>query len=649
MGYKGETAPIRIGHGGLFTDFPPNDIPDTHLIEANNVTIQDGTLQKDKGSRRWNFTALASGLACMREFYPTEAKGYVYVATKGGLLHRFENRESQMQITRESATTDPSPLAVTETNVFLVEGGQEAPGNSKKIFVFTGNNQIQVITGSETTYTTISGPSADFTTGNYPKVGIVHRNRLWVLLDHRAYASSATDHEQFASGGLQFAVHPGEGLGLSTAFIFRKQLFFFKRGGGIYQLIDSDPDTDNWYIQRLSKEAGFEAHDAMLEIVGDVIAANDKGSITSLRAVDTFGDVDPGDVLNELHVKRYLMNKASINGWSERRAIYDESEKQAYFTLRPNEAIRNNALWKFDFSTENARITLVTKDQANCLAMLRVPVGREKPFYGAEDGYIYEMNCEDREVGLVHNPIAPVATIGAAGSMIAGSYRFVVTFSNGTSESLMSAPTEAITVTNERIELTQIPVDTTGNATKRIVWGKLAASTSYLKVAEIADNTTTTYTVNTAIAGWTTATNPSKNTFNTAYEMSFQTSHLTMKHVNPVFESVQKHFEFIQIGYHSTGEFPMELEYWIDGVYKRSRDFTVYKGALLDDFLLDTDRLAEKVTHYVVFKLHGTGTSISLRGSNAGQLENGIITNMYCLFRVSNHDQKAILTGRKAR
>ena len=653
MRYQGEKAPIRIGRGGLMTDLPPSDIPDTHLLEAKNVIVQDGTIQKDRGSRRWNLSALASAIVALREWMPVEARSYVYAITRAGSIYRFLNREERTQITREVAT-DPSALTISENNAFIVEGGEETPGNPRKLFIFSHNNQVQVITAAGITYNTLSTPSADFSTSNYPHFGIVHQNRLWVFLPHRVYASTTGDHENFTgAGSLQFAVFPGEGERLVSAYVFRKQLFMFKRGGGFYQLIDSDVDSDNWYIQRAAGEFGVGAHEAIAEVAGDLLAANDKGSITSLAAVERFGDVDQGDTFNLLKVKRYLSQFASGIDIENRRMLYDTHKQALYITHRPNSAINNHALWKLDFSQDRPEITIVDKDQANCLAALTVPTGIEKPFYGAEDGYIYEMDCEDREIGLVHNPVAPLAALGSgAGSLDNATYRFRISFASASDESLWSAPTEEVTVSNAavngKIELTQVPVDTTGSATKRIVLGKKSTDSVYTKVAEIADNTTTTYTVNSAPSGWTTVTQPSLNTFNTTYEMAFQLPHLSLQHVNPALVGIQKHYDFVEIGYKSTGPFDVACQYWIDGIHKRTRNFQVSKSPLLDDFVLDTDRLNAGAPRWVRFKLHGAGSTFSARFSNSGQLQNAIITDINLYFRLSNEDQKAVKSGKAA-
>lgn len=658
MRYKGIKGPIRVGRGGLLTDLGTNDIPDTHLIDAKNIIIQDGQLQKDKGSRRWTRSALASAIVALREWSPDEAKSYILVITRGGTIHRYVNWEEVAQITA-LATTDPDTLTITSNNAFIIEGGEESPSNNKKLFIFTKNNQIQVISGTATTYTTLSTPSADFTSAPFPRFGIIHRDRLWVFLDHRGYISTITDHEDFTgAGSFQISIFPGTGKFLQSAFKFKNQLFIFKHGGGVYRLIDTDSDTSKWYFTELTSEFGVPAHEAMVEIYGDLYASNDDGTLTTFSAVQEFGDVDAGDTFSLTKTQNYFLPKISPAGFEDRRAIFDSVNKIAYFIHRPSDKAQNNAIWKFDMSEKGSpKITLIDKDQINAIAILTVPTGVRKPFYGANDGYIYELGTENREIGLVHNPVAPLATLGSgAGSLDNAAYRFMVTHSDTTNESLLSAPSEEITVSdngvNGKIELTEVPIDLTGNATERIIYGSKDGAV-YLKVGTIANNTGTTFTANSDPSTWTSVTLPTLNTFNTAYEMLFQTPHLTMKHVDPRLDSMQKNWDFFEVGFIPTALHNVTLEYWSDGIYTRSRTFQVAKGPLLggvvssdNDFLLDTDRLDSRALRWVRFKLHGSGRAISFRFTNSGQMQNAIISEVNTYFKLSNEDQKAITSGR---
>jgi hypothetical protein len=96
---------------------------------------------------------------------------------------------------------------------------------------------------------------------------------------------------------------------------------------------------------------------------------------------------------------------------------------------------------------------------------------------------------------------APTAVAGAAG-VLTGSYRYGITFAimSGTrviSESGMSDPSSAVTLTAQQGALSNIPVSTDPGINARRVYRTLNGGTDFFLVATIVDNTTTTYNDNT--------------------------------------------------------------------------------------------------------------------------------------------------------
>ena len=109
---------------------------------------------------------------------------------------------------------------------------------------------------------------------------------------------------------------------------------------------------------------------------------------------------------------------------------------------------------------------------------------------------------------------APTATLSAvAGLVTAGSHRYCVTFVTADGETDAGVVSNAVTTilaTHGKVVLSAIPLG--GSAvTSRNLYRTEAGGTTYLKLAAIADNTTTTYTDNIADTSLTTAA-PSTNT-----------------------------------------------------------------------------------------------------------------------------------------
>lgn len=399
MGYKGQSFTVPMGVEGLSTDDNQGRIPFTSLIRAKNISLIKGVVEKEPGSRRWNLFQLPAGIAGLFDWFPSSTVQRQIVVTKDGVVRRFLDAEASTIVTASGSA--PTTLTGITNQVTLVAGGSELAGRERKLFVFSQANPIQVISGDATIRTNIATPTADWSMIQ-PTYGLIHRGRLVVLAGHRMYLSTADDHENFTgSGSLQFSVFPGDGEALMSGYVFRGRLFLFKGPTGVYFLDDQDPDPLNWGVKKLSSTFGAASPHAPVAVLNDLYVANSTGSVTSLTAAQEFGDINSGDILRLLRNEGFMRDTTSQAGTQDRHSIYYENKKLAMFTYRSAGGIMNDRIMYIDYNLQNPRVTWSTKDQANCLAMKKDSLGIERPIYGAEDGYIYEMDREDREVNGV--------------------------------------------------------------------------------------------------------------------------------------------------------------------------------------------------------------------------------------------------------
>lgn len=395
--YEGMVATIRIGGGGLMSDENSNMIPDTHLLKANNISIQDGIVQKESGSRRWNLSALSSGIVALIDFFPQEHLQRFIALTRTGKIYKYSDPETQTEIT--ALGTAPSSLIVTDSSS-IVEGGSELASSSRKLFIFTGNSQIQVINADGNTRTNISNPAADWISGNFPKCGAIHQNRLWVASGHRIYASDPANHENFSTNGTQYLVYPGQGEEFLDLKVYKGRLFGYKYPRGVYMLEDTDVDFVNWFWRQISSEFGIAGVDCAVEALDDYLIANSSGSVTSFSAVQRFGDIESSNIFGILKIDNFIRTQMNQTVTKTRRGIYYEEKKLIYFAAQSSGGIQNDRLIAVDFSRSRPEVVLMDKDQANCFCIRRVMNGK-KPFYGSEDGFIYEMDRSDRNVANI--------------------------------------------------------------------------------------------------------------------------------------------------------------------------------------------------------------------------------------------------------
>jgi hypothetical protein len=649
MAYQGSSFEIPLGNGGLLTDETPGQIPPTRLIYAKNISLQDGRISKERGSMRWNKAALSSAVARFIDYVTPSGRQVFVVVTKDGKVWKLPDREIQTQVTAASGA--PATLTVTD-GVSLIEGGEESPGNDKKLFVMTGNQQVQVIAGDSDNYRNLLDPPTDLATSDYSSIGVIHQNRLWLFGTHRAYASDDDDHETFTSGGGQFPVFPGEGDRIIGAVSWKGNLFVFKKPYGVYRLVDNGT-LSTWYFQKLSSEFGASGPNGTLEALDDLLVSNSSGTVTSLAATQKFGDVESGDIFSILKTENFIRQQMSPNGYEQRQTVFFDERKLGLIAFRSSGGSQNDSNFRIDFSNQRPELTITDKDQINCFAIRRV-LERKIPFYGAEDNYIYEMDREDREVARVFDPIRPLAALAGAGAgnLDNATYHYVVTFADATRETRASGFSAKIVVadnsTDGQIDLTAIPIDTTLTATKRRIFRKKEgdAWSSLKLVAEIGDNTTTTYTDNIAEGSLTDVQPPALNSFNVGYTAEFQTPHMDLSFIDPGLKRADKIFDALELSFVPTGRWNAEIDYYIDGVYKETRTISVSYGAVLDDFTLDTDRLLAKREHSVKIKLRGSGETISFRIRNTSQMENFELTGLRCYYRGGNQDQKNVNSGR---
>lgn len=400
MGYSGQAAPIPLGLRGLRSDVSQDKITPDFLIRANNVSLADGRIRKELGSRQWNDTVLAAGVASAFDWNPSSIRQYIATLVKDGKTYILKDRETTVEVTAKTSS-DPAEILIVGEPKF-VQGGVEAAGSPKKLFLFSGGSQVQVISGVEETRSSISGPAADWAT-SFPRFAILHRNRLYAFGNgnnpHQVYASSTTDHEDFTTGALTFSVFPGDGDTLKSAVLYRGRLFLFKSPRGVYILEDSNDNDTTWFFRKLSDSFGVASSNSALELLDDLLVGNSQASLTSLRAVQRFGDVEFADVLSSLLVEDVIRQEIDEGSVNKQTAIFYSKGKRAMYTYRSSSGTQQDRILNFDITNPSSpKLSFTTKDQPNFLFLRKDKFGIERPFYGSEDGFIYEMEREDRNV-----------------------------------------------------------------------------------------------------------------------------------------------------------------------------------------------------------------------------------------------------------
>lgn len=396
MNFDGKLATIEFGDLGIHSDDPPGRVPFNSLKKAYNVTLREGLIAKEPGSQRYNSNALPAGVGAVHDWWPDDITQRLMAACKDGQIYRYVDvSTAPTQVTAASGA--PSSLQINNQTHFLA-AGKEVSSNPRKLFIFTGSDRVQVIDGDGTTRRNLTTPAADWSGTNHPRFGFAHRARILCFGNkndpHRVYISSATNHEEYVGGtSASISVEPGEGEFILSGFVYGGKAFVVKYPFGLYQLVDTDPSASNWFFVRLNKSLGVASEHSVSEAFDDVLIANSNGSISSIKAVETFKDVESGDVLNLLRCESFVRNETSQVGLFGRHMIYYPDRKQIIVAYRNNLSLNNNRALIIDFTKkEMPKVTWSTKDQINCLALRKDITLIERPMYGSEDGYVYIMD-----------------------------------------------------------------------------------------------------------------------------------------------------------------------------------------------------------------------------------------------------------------
>ncbi len=467
MAVESQVFPLIVGQQGLVTDNPQNQSPPSSLIRAVNLDLNRSMGEKALGSSRFNVEKFASGVRSFIEF-----DGKVYSVLNSGKVFSINNGFASPVEVLANASSDPTLLKIRE-QPHLELGGQEAQNNPRKLFIFTGESAVQVISEGGTTRSNLSTPATDWGTNNQPTFGIVHRDILFAFGNksnpHRIYASDPTDQEDFTSGSAFTAsIYPGDAQKLVSAFVYKGKLFLVKFPKGIYILNDTDTNTANWFFSKVSGEFGGSSAHCATPLKDDVFIANSTGSVTSVAAAFQLGDIEAADVLNLLRNESFMREITNQSGSDQRWAITDFDKRQALFAYQSSASDTNDRILVLDFATDQIKTTWFDKDQPTCFAFITDVKGIQRPAYGAKDGFIYLLNSPNAQVEGLNAPrnSPNVELSGSSGNLSAGQYQYGYTFSDGSSETSLS------------------PIGFQTNRTKTFVDGNVNTGTEFIAITD---------------------------------------------------------------------------------------------------------------------------------------------------------------------
>lgn len=398
MSFTGLIAELPIGHDGFNGTRNLARVAPSQIIQALNISYDRGTVSKEGGSAKYNASALSGTPSVLGgyDWHPVSGTQRSVIVTSAGDILKDSGAGTY-------PVTLASGLTVSSSVPTFVTGGKEVAANNRKLFIFTGQNAVQVLSADGATTAALATPPADWTGANQPTVGCIHEFRLWGAGNandpHRVYYSITTSHEDFtAAGSGSLSIYPGEGDKIVGLVPFGTGIIVFKFPHGIYYIDTSNATVANWRINRITGGVGCCGVRGFVQIDRDVMFMDAVGDLHLVSATDQFGDFLSSTVPN-IHESfsdfvDENVNKAQL---SKAQAIYYEAKREVHFAVAQTGSSVNNIRLVVDMSRDDlARPRYADKDTCVSMWLKRDSDGVSHPASGDNAGFVWDLDQETK-------------------------------------------------------------------------------------------------------------------------------------------------------------------------------------------------------------------------------------------------------------
>lgn len=401
MAFTGEVAELLIGTGGLTgTKNQATVLPD-QLLEALNITYENGTIQKEGGSAK--YSSEISGTPTIiggHDWHPSLAVQRRIILGSDGILYK-DTGDGAFSVQLKTG------LSVSGVNPVFVDGGQEQGAAVKHLFLFTGKNAVQVLDDDGATTGDISDPPTDWSGSNQPYFGVVHEGRLWGggnLNDpHRIYASLPTDHEDFTSTPFTLDVSPGVGERLIAGASFKGFLVLWKYPHGIFLVDTSSADTANWRVTTHSEEIGGVSPNCWTGIDDDIVFMDHTSAIHVLSAIQEFGNLGSRNISTVSQFDVISREILDLGELLDTQCVYYIAKRQVHFTCSTSSDAYDRRIVLDLNRPDLGRFSISDKDVNASIWLVQDSNGIERPYIGDKSGFVWELDQANRSTGTGYN------------------------------------------------------------------------------------------------------------------------------------------------------------------------------------------------------------------------------------------------------
>lgn len=395
MSYEGQIVEVPM-QGGLTGTKNQALIRPDQLIQALNISYDTGAVSKEGGAAKYNTTAITGSPNILAgwDWFPSDAVQRMIVVLSNGTVKKDSGAGT-------FPTTLVSGLTVASTVPMFVEGGKEVAANNRKLFLFTGKNAVQELSGDGATMAAIATPPADWSGSNQPTFGSIHEQRLWGggnLNDpHRVYYSTTGTHGDFTGAGSgTIAIYPGEGERLVGAISFKGLLICWKYPKGIYYVDTTDPTVANWKVRRVTLGTGGVSPMGQILTDDDIMFLDAAGNFQLMSATLEFGNMGTNNLSHRFQLTTFLKGNVNLSRLVFTRAIYYGHKREAHFTLSSLNAAVQDRRMVCDFNSPEPRFRYSDRDTQDSLWLREDTDKIQHPMFGDNAGFVFFMDQDTK-------------------------------------------------------------------------------------------------------------------------------------------------------------------------------------------------------------------------------------------------------------
>lgn len=392
MPYDGLISEIPLGLGGIISDSGAAKAPLGSLQDSNNTIFENGEILKEGGTQIISQAPITGGDPILRtlDYFPTSTVQRLITITSTGRLSKDDG------FLDLNDTLLKTGLSIGNTVPSLLTGGAEVTPNPRKMFVATGNDPVQVLTGDGITVSDLASPPADWTGADQPVYLFLHINRLYALKDDFLYGSLATNHEDFVSAGTKLAsIYPDIGIELISGISAFGKIFLFKRPRGVF-LFDATDDS----VKLINPAVSIAGPYAWSPLGDDFVILSDQGQFLLLSSIDREPDFEAASLSNFLGFNKFIRNNFNLETQAISRsqgAFYPLKQRAMFCMPATGSPIPNRMLTLENSnvlgpSQGNVKPFFASKDVCESLTLRRDSEGIERPIITDSSGNVLQLD-----------------------------------------------------------------------------------------------------------------------------------------------------------------------------------------------------------------------------------------------------------------